>query len=357
MIMSKKNNDISLNFCNDFLKADPESRYVLGRNIYTKSIIDNISIHGVIDDFTNETSYFGVPVVKVISLSKDPLVVNASGGRPLTAKARLDKLGIRNLDYFSFYRNSGLNLRDIVFNEGFAQDYINNLSEYEWIYSRLADQTSRYILNKLVEFRNTLDITHLEGFFSNEQSQYFEDFLDLGENNETFIDIGCFNGFNSLEFARLSPGYKSIFAFEPDPANFQKCLASLNHLRDVHLYQIGLSNTCGKLRLKPGESGSTISLDGAVEITVNYLDNLSIPNPTFIKMDIEGEEVRALLGAKSTIARHHPKLAISVYHNVGDFYRIPRIILKIQDKYDVYIRHYTESIYETVMFFIPKKIK
>jgi hypothetical protein len=36
--MSKKNNDISLNFCNDFLKADPESRYVLGRNIYTQSI-------------------------------------------------------------------------------------------------------------------------------------------------------------------------------------------------------------------------------------------------------------------------------------------------------------------------------
>jgi len=355
--MSKKSNGISVNFCTDFLKADPKSRYVLGRNVYTKSILDNISINGVVDDFTNETSYFGVPVVKMLSLTKDPLVVNASGGRPLTAKARLDKLGIRNLDYFSFYWNSGLNLRDIVFNEGFTQDYINNLSEYEWIYSRLADETSRYIFNKLVEFRNTLYITHLEGFFPNEQSQYFEDFLELGYNNETFVDIGCFNGLNSLEFARLSPGYKSIFAFEPDPANFKKCLASLNCLRDVHLNQIGLSNICGTLRLTQGESGSTISPDGPVEIIVNYLDNLSIPNPTFIKMDIEGEEVQALLGAKSTIARHHPKLAISVYHNVGDFYRIPRLILKIQDKYDVYVRHYTESIYETVMFFIPQKFK
>ena len=130
----------------------------------------------------------------------------------------------------------------------------------------------------------------------------------------------------------------------------------MNSLRDVHLNQIGLSNIHGTLHLKSGESGSTISPDGAVEITVDCLDNIQIPAPTFIKMDIEGSEVQAILGAQSTIARFHPKLAICVYDNVGDFYRIPRLILKIQDNYDVYIRHYTESIYETVMFFIPKKL-
>ena len=50
-------------------------------------------------------------------------------------------------------------------------------------------------------------------------------------------------------------------------------------------------------------------------------------------------------------------MAISVYHSPFDLFEIPEIISGIVGKnaYNIYIRHYTESIYETIMFFIPKK--
>ena len=78
--------------------------------------------------------------------------------------------------------------------------------------------------------------------------------------------------------------------------------------------------------------------------------------PTLIKMDIEGAELLEIEGSKHNITTYHPRLAICVYHNVGDFWRIPRKILSLRSDYQIYLRHYTESIYETVMFFIPKNV-
>jgi hypothetical protein len=90
-------------------------------------------------------------------------------------------------------------------------------------------------------------------------------------------------------------------------------------------------------------------------IEVDRLDDVLDEAPTLIKIDIEGEEAAAIEGARRTIAAHHPRLAICVYHRAGDFWRIPRQVLAIRDDYDIYLRHYTESIYETVMFFMPRR--
>lgn len=46
--------------------------------------------------------------------------------------------------------------------------------------------------------------------------------------------------------------------------------------------------------------------------------NLEIKGQLYIKMDIEGSEMAALMGAKETIKRHKPYLAICVYHRKND---------------------------------------
>lgn len=71
-------------------------------------------------------------------------------------------------------------------------------------------------------------------------------------------------------------------------------------------------------------------------------------------MDIEGEEQRALAGATEFIEKGSI-LAICVYHKPLDIIEIPKLILKINQNYKFYLRHYTNCIFETVLYAIPEK--
>lgn len=67
-------------------------------------------------------------------------------------------------------------------------------------------------------------------------------------------------------------------------------------------------------------------------------------------MDIEGSELPALEGAKQTILRNKPKLAISIYHSDEDMLRIVEYIHELVPEYKLYIRAHTMGIAETVLY-------
>ncbi len=67
-------------------------------------------------------------------------------------------------------------------------------------------------------------------------------------------------------------------------------------------------------------------------------------------MDIEGAELEALQGAKNTIQRFLPKLAICIYHKPKDIIEIPLYIKKIAPRYNLYLRHYSNFHSETVLY-------
>ena len=46
----------------------------------------------------------------------------------------------------------------------------------------------------------------------------------------------------------------------------------------------------------------------------------------FIKMDIEGAEQRAVVGAKNTIARFRPRMALCIYHVQDDPKMVPKLV-------------------------------
>lgn len=81
-------------------------------------------------------------------------------------------------------------------------------------------------------------------------------------------------------------------------------------------------------------------------------DLLADESPSFIKMDIEGAESEALLGAEQIIKKYHPKLAISVYHKPEDIFRIPELILNYHKNYKFYLRHYSYTNSETILYAI-----
>ena len=74
-------------------------------------------------------------------------------------------------------------------------------------------------------------------------------------------------------------------------------------------------------------------------VTIRTIDEivttLNLPRVDFIKMDIEGYEIPALEGARETLHRFAPKLAISAYHNPLDVVEIPKLISRSNSKYSV----------------------
>ena len=166
-------------FWREFASPGSRAKLVFGCNVYGRSILDLCSVDAFVDDFSTEPTFCGRPIVRTSEIAKDALVLAASGGRPLTVRDKLDKLGVEHLDYFSLSKWSGAHLREVVFNEGFGDEFLANEAQYLWAYELLADDISRDSFRKLVSFRLNCDIDVMTGFVDRQQEQYFEDFLDL----------------------------------------------------------------------------------------------------------------------------------------------------------------------------------
>jgi hypothetical protein len=78
--------------------------------------------------------------------------------------------------------------------------------------------------------------------------------------------------------------------------------------------------------------------------------------PTYIKMDIEGAEIDALVGARQVIASGRPVLAISAYHLQDHLWAIPLLINAIVDRYRYHYRRYTHHPNDDlVLYAIPEE--
>lgn len=94
------------------------------------------------------------------------------------------------------------------------------------------------------------------------------------------------------------------------------------------------------------DSVQTVSLDQAIQGI----------EPDYICMDIEGEELDALSGARRIISSSRTNLAISVYHKASHIWEIPLLIHSINKNIDFYIRNYTGFSSETIVYaFIHNK--
>ena len=141
--------------------------------------------------------------------------------------------------------------------------------------------------------------------------------------------------------------YKEIISFELDACCYKKCGEKLKNVKNLSLVNKGAWGKEDKLRFE----ATGVSDYGNTEIVTCRLDDvLQDKQVTFLKMDIEGAEKEALIGAERIIRIHKPKLAISVYHKKEDIWEIPKLLLEMNPHYRFYLRHYSLRYAETVLY-------
>ena len=84
------------------------------------------------------------------------------------------------------------------------------------------------------------------------------------------------------------------------------------------------------------------------------LDEYISEKISFIKLDIEGDEIKAILGMQNIISKYKPKLAICLYHSYGDLVDIPILLKTINPSYKIYVRHYSMTAFETICYAIEE---
>ncbi len=194
----------------------------------------------------------------------------------------------------------------------------------------------------------------INGLASSLGTSYFESGIFQPSDNEIFVDAGAYRGETTEEFIEWCPAYKKIYCFEPDKVNFEQLRNNVTKtgIRDIEVYNAGLWSKNDVLCFeKHGDASSHIKAKGEEKINAVSLDSLlNGEKVTFIKMDIEGAEKEALDGAKNTIKKYAPKLAICIYHKPEDIVELPRYISQLVPEYRFKIRHYSTYLWETVLY-------
>ncbi len=226
--------------------------------------------------------------------------------------------------------------------EIFDLDFLyKNAENIQKVYDLLQDEQSKKVFADCINYKISGKIEYLRHC----ETQKSEMYLTLIKpcENETYVDLGAYNGDTVREFLSFTDGkYKSIHALEPDRKNFMKLTKSCEGLENVFLHNKGAHSKKDTLFFD-GRAGrnSALSQKGTISVEVDSVDNLCFDfAPTIIKFDVEGAEKEALVGCEKTIKAHKPRLMVSAYHKSEDIFELPLLIKKLCPEYKIYLRHH-----------------
>lgn len=168
-----------------------------------------------------------------------------------------------------------------------------------------------------------------------------------------YIDCGAYTGDTIQSFLNHGITFEAIAAFEPEPNNYPRLCKTIAPFRAA-AFPCGVWDSMTQLCFSSDEDASHVDSTGEIMVQVVALDQ-ALPNfaPTLIKMDIEGAENRALLGARKTIETHRPYLAISTYHKPRDLWELLLLIKSWNLDYRFYLRTHCHNGFETVLYGHP----
>ncbi len=144
-----------------------------------------------------------------------------------------------------------------------------------------------------------------------------------------------------------------VYAFEPLSGQIDiiKKRCTEHEWQNVEIINAAAWVLKDLLHFQENTTGSTVCSSGSSVVQAIDIDTIvGDEHVTFIKMDIEGAELQALQGARNTILKNKPTLAICVYHKVWDFIDIPLYIISLNPGYRFYLMHYSSMCTETVLY-------
>ena len=319
------------------------AEYIYGILSKNKIAIDGVFID---DELKSGLEFHGYNVVSFKEVeSKYPRVNIIRGNGNIEQEVRYKSMPMIETVY-SFFDLMGFSWR---INDEIIDQYADTINA---MYNAFADDTSMESFAAYLKSRYFGSWTHIQPHVC--EKMYFPDFIELS-GHESFIDCGAFDGDTLKLFSNKTSTWDNYFAFEPSIKPYDTLCNYIadNRLENVHTYKTGVWKKKTTLSFVEGNDISRIvegDYDG-IKIEVDALDNICGNGPvTYIKMDLEGSEMDALKGAKSTILKNKPKLAISLYHKQAHLVDIFKFVSGLNLGYKFYFRIHTKVGSDAVLY-------
>lgn len=301
--------------------------------------------------------FHGCPITSVDALQeidKEIPVIIASH-RVLKAQQRIKDMGFTNIAPLAMIEVLAPHaFPPHMFYDGWFEDLFNNLNQYRRLNDLLADDYSRRVLDSILAYRLTLDAEELASIV--EWDLYGPKNLVSYSDDEIYVDGGTFDGDTIRLFKeRVGGKFQRVIGFEPDTATFERLKANFADDPRVEAINKGLHRREGILKFDNAGTRGSILTEGdstkGIEVPVTGLDEvLNGERVSYIKMNIEGAELEALMGAKQAINNWRPKLAISAYHRPSDIWQVPFLIRDLRSDYKLYLRQHDGGVIESVLY-------
>jgi FkbM family methyltransferase len=191
-------------------------------------------------------------------------------------------------------------------------------------------------------------------------AHYFPQDVYRLRQDEVLIDCGAFDGDTIRAFIGLrGDRFTRIVGFEPDDLNWHKLRQTVEGLpepirRRIQCFPYALGASRGSMKFEFTGTELSKAGHGQSVVTVVALDDaLEDETPTIIKFDIEGGELDALAGARQTINRHLPVLAVSTYHRQSDLWNIALSVSGTSSDYRHFLRPHGFEGWDLVSYAVP----
>ncbi len=333
---------MALNYFWEFLKNSSQSVVLYGTGNGADKLIDkldemNIDICGIFasDGFVRSRSFRGYPVESFDDIKKRisaPMILLAFGSDRADVLHDFKRLSQECAFYAPWIP---------LFEEGIPSGRYTKAEEIELenTFNLLCDEQSRRVFENILKYRYSADISYLLACESSVAEAYGS-ILQLSE-NEVYLDVGAYRGDTAAEFISMTGDYKKIYACEPNKRSFKKLEEYALNQKDMECFRVFVGDENSFVKFSSNNGRGSTQLNSGDEVAERTIDTLLEGDRiSYMKIDSEGMEKKVINGAKSTIAKHHPKMRIASYHLKRDIVEIPKQVLSICGDYKVYMRHY-----------------
>ena len=219
--------------------------------------------------------------------------------------------------------------------------YRAHLSELREAAELLADEESRRILDRVLRYKLSGRISYLRE--TGQGRADLSDILHYGR-YRTALDGGAYSGDTAAALLDRAASLRELLALEPDRRTFRRLSRYAEGERRARVIPIcaALCDEVGSRTFSvSGNRNSTLGV-GSFESSRETVGTLTVDSLDrdldYIKLDVEGAEREALLGARKTILRCRPELLVSVYHRSEDIFALPLLLRELCPDYDFYLR-------------------